>query len=147
MVSLETPVCDFGLAAPDRPIDRARAIRFANLYAGEDAPNWDPDRRMIRSPINGSKGPRYENSWDDWSTHRWILAQYPVPFDDLEVPVEMKAMCEETVFPMLNSDGRVILQKTIRTTGVPESTLFEALGDVDVHLSNFLRSSLVISSS
>lgn len=78
----------FGLADPNRAIDRARAIRFANLYAGENAINYDAEKRMMRSPINGSKGPRYENSWDDWSTHRWVLAEYPAPFDDLDVPTE-----------------------------------------------------------
>jgi hypothetical protein len=58
----------FGLADPRRPVDRARALRFADLYAGEKAPNWNAGQRMMRSPINGSRGPRYENSWDDWST-------------------------------------------------------------------------------
>jgi len=46
------------------------------------------------------------------------------------VPSEMKVMCEATVFPMLKGDGQTILQKTIRTTGLPESTLFERVGDI-----------------
>jgi len=87
----------FGLADPNRFIDRARALRFANLYAGENAPNYNHEKRMMRSPINGSKGPQYENSWDDWSTHRWVLAQYPVPFDDLDVPTETKSWRGDTV--------------------------------------------------
>ncbi len=45
---------------------------------------------MMRSPINGSRGPRYENSWDDWSTHRWVLSGYPPPFEDLGIPTEVK---------------------------------------------------------
>src|SRR5258706_6569303 len=55
------------------------------MYPGDDpdAPNWDAARRMMRSPITGSKGPRLENSWDDWSTHRAILAAYPAPFEDI----------------------------------------------------------------
>lgn len=82
----------FGLADPKWEPDRARALRFAGFYTGDDptAPNWDADKRMIRSPITGSRGPRFENSWDDWSTHRWVLAEYPVPFDDLDVPTEAK---------------------------------------------------------
>lgn len=40
---------------------------------------------MIRSPINGSKGPRFENSWDDWATVRGVLADYPAPFEDLDI--------------------------------------------------------------
>ena len=75
----------FGLADPAIHVDRARALRFARMYTGEDpqAPNWDAERRMMRSPINGSKGPRFENSWDDWSTHRAVLASYPAPFEDI----------------------------------------------------------------
>src|SRR5262245_47806226 len=36
-----------------------RARRFAGFYMGEDpeAPNYDPDRKLIRSLINGSRGP------------------------------------------------------------------------------------------
>ena len=47
------------LSAPDLPVYRERARRFAGLYMGEDpdAPNYDPKRKLIRSMINGSKGP------------------------------------------------------------------------------------------
>jgi hypothetical protein len=89
----------FGLADPNWEPDRARALRFAGFYTGGDptVPNWDPEKRMIRSPITGSKGPRFENSWEDWETHRWVLAEYPVPFDDLDVPTEMKNFYGEMV--------------------------------------------------
>ncbi len=75
----------FGLTDPADALHRARARRFAQMYTGRDprAPNWDPERRMIRSPITGSRGPRFVNSWEDWSTHRAILANYPPPFDDI----------------------------------------------------------------
>jgi hypothetical protein len=75
----------FGLADPTIAVDRARALRFAHMYTGDDplAPNWDSERRMMRSPITGSKGPRFENSWDDWATHRAVLAAYPAPFEDI----------------------------------------------------------------
>lgn len=75
----------FGLANPNVAIDRARTQRFARMYMGEDplAPNWDAEKRMMRSPITGSKGPRLENSWEDWETHRAILAAYPAPFEDI----------------------------------------------------------------
>ena len=45
-----------GAGSPRLP--RARP-RFAGLYMGEDpeAPNYDPKRKVIRSMINGSKGP------------------------------------------------------------------------------------------
>jgi hypothetical protein len=75
----------FGLVNPNDHLHRARAQRFANMYTGHDphAPNWDAERRMMRSPINGSRGPRLINEWDDWSTHRAILANYPAPFEDI----------------------------------------------------------------
>jgi hypothetical protein len=47
------------LSAPDDPAYVARVRRFAGLYMGEDpdAPNYDPKHKLIRSMINGSKGP------------------------------------------------------------------------------------------
>jgi hypothetical protein len=47
------------LSAPDLPAYRDRVRRFAALYMGEDpdAPNYDPEKKLIRSMINGSLGP------------------------------------------------------------------------------------------
>jgi hypothetical protein len=47
------------LSAPARPEYRDRVQRFAGFYMGEDpsAPNYDPQKKLIRSMINGSKGP------------------------------------------------------------------------------------------
>jgi len=47
------------LSVPDLPVYRERARRFAAMYMGEDpeAPNYDTDRKLIRSMINGSRGP------------------------------------------------------------------------------------------
>jgi len=73
------------LCDSDRTIDRERALRFAGFYTGEDpdASNWDPELKMIRSPINGSRGPRSEMSAEDWVTHRHILADYLAPYEDV----------------------------------------------------------------
>lgn len=75
----------FGLADPTVKKDRERAIRFAGLYLNEDpeALNFDPERLIIRSPINGSRGPHFVNTAEDWITHRPILAGYPLPYDDI----------------------------------------------------------------
>ncbi|NLG29339.1 MAG: hypothetical protein GX557_15625, partial [Chloroflexi bacterium] len=75
----------FGLADPGVARDRARTLRFARMYMGEDdeARNWDPERKQMRSPITGSRGPRTLNQWDDWATHRAVLANYPAPFEDI----------------------------------------------------------------
>jgi hypothetical protein len=50
-----------GLADPDSLKDRQRARRFAGFYTGEDyeALNYDKEKHIIRSPINGSRGPRF----------------------------------------------------------------------------------------
>ena len=47
------------LADPQGAGWAARARRFAGLYVGEDpeAPNWDAEKKLIRSPYNGSGGP------------------------------------------------------------------------------------------
>ena len=47
------------LSAPSLPSYRERARRFAGFYMGEDpdAPNYDPQRKLIRSMMNGSIGP------------------------------------------------------------------------------------------
>lgn len=56
------------------------------MYIGEDplAPNWDSKRKMLRSPLNGSRGPRFETTPVDWAYHRPILANYLSPFEDME---------------------------------------------------------------
>ena len=75
----------FGLADPSVPKDRQRTRRFAGFYNGEDAEaqNWDAERKLIRSPISGSRGPRFTQTAEDWSTHREILDDYLPPFEDL----------------------------------------------------------------
>ena len=74
-----------GMADPDHHVDRTRALRFAAMYTGGDpeAPNWDPDLKMIRSPINGSRGPRFSMTAEDWETHRAVLAEYLTPYEDV----------------------------------------------------------------
>jgi len=48
------------------------------------------------------------------------------------VPAEMKAMMTETVLPLLEKSAgrRHILFRTLHTTGIPESSLYERIGDV-----------------
>lgn len=75
----------FGLCEAANPLDIGRARCFAGMYDGSDpvAPNYDGDRKQMRSPINGSCGPRTQNQWEDWCTHRAVLANYPAPFSDI----------------------------------------------------------------
>jgi hypothetical protein len=74
-----------GLAGPSTLKDRQRAKNFAAMYTGDDpeAPNYDKQLKLIRSPLNGSKGPRFEVSEEDWSTHRGILDDYLAPYEDI----------------------------------------------------------------
>lgn len=74
-----------GLADPTSLKDKQRAVRFAHLYTGDDAEveNYDKSKKLIRSPITGSRGPRFEMTEEDWGTHRAILDDYLAPFEDI----------------------------------------------------------------
>ncbi|MFD0616212.1 hypothetical protein ACFQZR_01975 [Paenibacillus sp. GCM10027629] len=74
-----------GLAGPATLKDRQRASKFAAMYTGDDpeAPNYDQERKLIRSPLTGSRGPRFEVTEEDWSTHRGILDDYLAPYEDI----------------------------------------------------------------
>lgn len=72
-----------GLADPSSLKERQRAVKFATLYTTDRAGNWDAERRLIRSPISGSRGPRHHQTAEDWSTHREILDNYLPPFEDI----------------------------------------------------------------
>lgn len=75
----------FGLTKPDSLIDRQRAVRFAHFYTGQDpeALNYDPNKRLMRSPLTGSRGPRQVVTKEDWQTHREVLDDYPAPYSDI----------------------------------------------------------------
>ncbi len=93
----------FGLSNPADATQRARAIRFAGLYLGDnpDTPNYDPNLKLIRSPITGSRGPRFVNSAEDWVTHRPVLADYPLPYDDIPNVTSSKAWIDDQQFPFI----------------------------------------------
>ena len=75
----------FGLADPTDKKMRDRAIKFAKLYFddGTENSNFDSKLKLIRSPLTGSLGPRFINTAEDWVTHRPILSNYPLPYDDI----------------------------------------------------------------
>ncbi|MEN6603845.1 MAG: hypothetical protein ABFD86_15655 [Bryobacteraceae bacterium] len=87
----------FGLANPYEPEMRRRALKFAALYMS--GPNWDSVHKRIASPITGSKGPRFENTAEDWVTHRPVLANYPLPYDDIPGVTNSKAWVDDKLFP------------------------------------------------
>jgi len=74
-----------GLSDPQSAKLKQRAVRFARMYSGDDpdASNYDRHKRLMRSPITGSRGPRFEMTVEDWVTHREILDDYLAPFEDI----------------------------------------------------------------
>ncbi len=57
------------LCHPEDPLYQERIRRFAGLYMNEDpeAPNYEPERRIIKSIFNGSNGPLIGNATrEDW---------------------------------------------------------------------------------
>lgn len=59
-----------GLCDPANENTAARIRRFAGFYTGDDpgAPNYDPKHRIIRSMINGSRGPMLRKATGlDWA--------------------------------------------------------------------------------
>ncbi len=53
---------NMGLGDPTISENLRRAKRFAAMFIGEDpeAPNWDPEHRILRSPFHSSQGPKLE---------------------------------------------------------------------------------------
>ena len=90
----------FGLSDPTSQAFQQRTIKFASLYLGDSpsAPNYDPIHKLIRSPINGSRGPHFVNTAEDWVTHRPILANYPLPFDDIPNVTSSDAWNDDVLF-------------------------------------------------
>ena len=70
------------MADPTNGANIERAQRFAGLFLGEDpeAPNYDPEHRIIRCARNGSKGPAY---WAFEEGPHWPYEGYNLPFYDV----------------------------------------------------------------
>ena len=74
-----------GLADPQNNTHIERARRFAGFYLNEDpqAPNYDPELKLIRCAYNGSMGPAYRNfSGISWGYAGW-KKYYGLPFQDV----------------------------------------------------------------
>jgi hypothetical protein len=59
-----------GLSDPNNPRFADRARRFSAMYMGEDvdAPNYDPEHKVIKSLMNGSRGPMLRKATAlDWA--------------------------------------------------------------------------------
>lgn len=64
---------DFGVADPTISENVRRARRFASYYIGEDpeAPNWDPEHKILRSPMQTGQGPWHSATTEQ--THSYLL--------------------------------------------------------------------------
>lgn len=93
----------FGLADPTDKKMRDRAIKFAEMYFddGTEKSNFDSKLQIIRSPLNGSLGPRWINTAEDWVTHRPILSNYPLPYDDIPHVTSGKDWNDDAKFPYI----------------------------------------------
>lgn len=91
----------FGLTNPKDRKFRARALKFADLYVEEKYGNYDPKLKIIRSPLTGSKGPRFVNTAEDWVTHRPILANYLLPYEDIPNVASSAAWNDDDKFPFI----------------------------------------------
>ena len=85
-------------ADPDHAANRERAQRFAGLFLGEDpeAPNYDPEKRIIRCARNGSMGPAY---WTFEDSPYWPWHGYNLPFYDVPGCTRHEAVGSDSALP------------------------------------------------
>ena len=91
----------FGLTDPTDVVVKQRALKFAEMYMDPAYGNYDPDLKLIRSPLNGSLGPRFINTAEDWVTHRPILANYLLPYMDIDGVDTSAVWNDDDKFPTL----------------------------------------------
>lgn len=70
------------MADPSHETNRERAMRFAGFFMNEDpdAPNYDPEHKIIKCVMNGSKGPAF---WTFEGQSFWPWDGYNMPFYDV----------------------------------------------------------------
>jgi hypothetical protein len=100
---------NMGLAAPGDETVVDRAETFAGFYFGDsDTGNYDADRKLVRGPQNGSRGPDYSyfSQYIDHgygADYRW--ASHGLPWRDLEFESATDLLDpenEERLFEVLN---------------------------------------------
>ena len=75
------------LADPTNQQNIERAKRYAGFYLNEDpeAPNYDPDRKIIKCAHNGAMGPAFRNFDKYYTAYRYASWKpWPLPYRDLE---------------------------------------------------------------
>jgi hypothetical protein len=81
-----------GLSDPGDQLYRERMKRFAGLYMNEDpeAPNYDPEHKVIKSIWNGSKGPMLRKA----TVYDWVGDAVPGRFHLLHNPAHRNEMLD-----------------------------------------------------
>lgn len=81
-----------GLSEPGNDLYVTRMKRFAGLYMNEDpeAPNYDPEKKIIRSIWNGSKGPMLTKA----TVYDWVGDPVPGSFHLLHNPAGRKQLLD-----------------------------------------------------
>ncbi|MEQ8556538.1 MAG: hypothetical protein RIC06_26120 [Cyclobacteriaceae bacterium] len=74
-----------GMIKPDDSLFFDRSQRFAAMFTGDDpeAQNYDPDLKMMRASMTGSRGPKMEWTKRDWIPTNANLVYYGLPFHDI----------------------------------------------------------------
>lgn len=112
------------LADPQHQRNAERARRYAGFFMGHDpeAPNYDPEKKLIRSPHNGSMGPAWHNfekfytryAYTNWKP--WPLPYLDIPgiqtVEDLRDPANELKMGAAIVARMARGDAAVNLAAT-----------------------------------
>lgn len=89
-----------GLSEPNSELYRERMKRFAGMYMNEDpeAPNYDPDKRIIKSIWNGSKGPMLRKA----TVYDWVGDPVAGSFHLLHNPAgRSKLLDMKTYYPKM----------------------------------------------
>ncbi len=74
----------YGLSHPHDPVFVDRMTRFAGMYMGRDplSPNYDPEKKLIKSIWTGSQGPMLHKA----TTYDWVGDPVPGTFHILHSP-------------------------------------------------------------
>ena len=82
----------WGLSEPTNPVLVKRLKRFAGMYMGEDpeAPNYDPEKKIIKSIWNGSLGPMMRKA----TVYDWVGDPVPGTFQLLHNPARDTKMLD-----------------------------------------------------
>lgn len=102
-------------------VERILALRNMKWTSAADEQTYVPDGcKIIPNKHGTAPGMLFERD------NKFFIALPGIPY-------EMKQMIDEFVLPLFSNfnNGRIILHRTLRTTGIAEAFLSELIGDID----------------